>query len=201
MTTSLQGGAPDSRRQAIDAAARRIAVEYGLSGITLRRLTSSLGVAPGQIAELEPSMGALIARTFEELADAELAETAAVLDRADTPLDGLRTVVEGLLDETHDNFNSIWADAWSLGRHNPPLARAAREGMVGWNDMFVRLVSDGVAASQFADVDPDHVAQLMLALIDSTTAYRLVGYRATSDHLALVRGALTRALGLPAGAL
>jgi AcrR family transcriptional regulator len=201
MTTSLQGGAPDSRREAIDAAARRIAVGYGLSGITLRRLTSSLGVAPGLIAELEPSMGALIARTFEEVAAAELDETAADLARAASPLDGLRTVVEGLLDETHDNFNSIWADAWSLGRHNPPLARAAREAMVGWNDLFVRLVSDGIAAGQFADVDPDHIAQLFLALIDSTTAYRLVEYRATADHLALVRGALGRALGLPADTL
>ncbi|AMM19258.1 hypothetical protein AX769_02815 [Frondihabitans sp. PAMC 28766] len=201
MTTSPLGGASDSRSAAIDAAARRIAVTYGLAGITLRRLTSTLSVAPGLIAEVEPSMGALIARTFEELAADELAETTRELATAPSPLDGMRAIIEGLLDESHDNFNSIWADAWSLGRHNAPLARAARDGMVGWNALFTGLVADGVTSGQFAEVDPELVAMQFLALIDSTTAYRLVGYRSVAEHLHLLRRTLEHSLGLVAGSL
>lgn len=200
MTTS-PARASDPRRDAIDAAARRIAVRYGLGGITLRRLTADVGVAPGVIAELEPSMGALIARTFDELATGELHDTARDIASAATPLDGLRHVITALMHDSHNNYNSIWADAWSLGRHNVPLARAAREAMLAWQDMFERLIASGAEAGQFTAADPALVAAAFLAMVDSTTAYRLVSYGTQDSHLDLLRRSLEHALELPAGTL
>ncbi|RKR76054.1 TetR/AcrR family transcriptional regulator [Frondihabitans australicus] len=201
MTFSPAAGASDPRRDAIDAAARRIAVRHGLSGITLRRLTADVGVAPGVIAELEPSMGALIARTFDELATSELHDTQRDIDAAASPLEALRLMIEALLQDSHNNFNSIWADAWSLGRHNIPLARVAREASIEWQEMFRILFQNGIDQGQFVARDADLVAQEFLALIDAATAYRLVGFGTKETHLDLLRRTMEHSLGLPASTL
>ncbi|WP_158614190.1 TetR family transcriptional regulator C-terminal domain-containing protein [Frondihabitans sp. PhB188] len=203
-TTQLSGGSSDGR-SAIDAAARQIAFTSGLSGITLRRLAATAGVSPGDVAQHEPSMSALIARTFEVLATDELQAAAADIDRSiaagASPLETLTMLVESLLQDTHDDYNSVWADAWSLGRHNAPLAAAARTNMEGWNDTIARVVEAGIAAGQFADVAPDLVAMQFLALIDSTTAYSLVGYRTAAERAELMRRTLEISLALPVGSL
>jgi AcrR family transcriptional regulator len=203
-TTQLSGGSSDGR-SAIDAAARQIAFTSGLSGITLRRLAATAGVSPGEIAQHEPSMGALIARTFEELATDELQAAAVDIERSiesgDTPVQTLNMLVESLLEDSHGDYNSVWADAWSMGRHNAALATAARTNMQGWNDTIARVVRDGIAAGQFADVDPDLVAMQFLALIDSTTAYSLVDYRTADERAVLMRRTLEISLALPVGSL
>jgi AcrR family transcriptional regulator len=202
MTTSASEGRTGGGRQAeIDDAAKKIAFAAGLSAITLRRMSATVGCEPGVIAQHEPSITALVARIFEELAADERDQTARDIAAQSNPLESLRVLVDSLIHESHDDFNSIWADAWSLGRHNAPLARAARDGMVNWQALFTRLVADGIASGQFTEVDPELVAMQFLALIDSTTAYRLVDYRSVAEHLHLLRRTLEHSLGLAAGSL
>lgn len=191
----------DGPRGEIDEAARQIALAAGLSAITLRRLASTAGVAPGVVAEHEPSISALVARTFEELADEELAQTERAVDSMSDPLETLRMLVDTLIDDSHEGFNSVWADAWSIGRRNPPLARKARESMEGWNALLLGVIARGVESGQFAQIDPDLVAMQFIALIDATTAYALVDYRLPSERAALIRRTLEISLGLADGTL
>jgi len=142
-----------------------------------------------------------VARIFEELAADERDETAREIASQPTPLDAMRALVGGLIDDSHDNFNSIWADAWSLGRRSAPLAKAARESMHEWNSLVLDLVASGIAAGQFNETDPDLVAMQFFALIDSTTAYSLVDYRTAADRARLVRRTLEISLGLTEGTL
>lgn len=185
----------------IDEAARQIALSAGLAAITLRRLASTAGVTPGVVAEHEPSMSALVATTFDELAAEELDDIEVALASHTTPLAAMRFLVEALLDESHEGYNSVWADAWSLGRRNAALARAATTSMGRWNAVLLRVVAEGVAAGEFADVDPDLVAMQFIALIDATTAYSLIGYRTPADRARLLRRSLEITLGLPEGTL
>ena len=201
MTTDQPRNRLDGPRGEIVEAARQIALSAGLSAITLRRLASTAGVAPGVVAEHEPSISALVARTFEELADEELAETILNVRSLNDPLDTLRMLVDTLIDDSHEGFNSVWADAWSIGRRNPPLARKTRESMDGWNALILEVIARGIAAGQFADVDPDLVAMQFIALIDATTAYSLVDYRRPPERAYLVRRTLEISLGLADGAL
>lgn len=202
MTTSQEPGRSRGGRQdEIDDAAKRIAFTSGLSGITLRRLSATVGVEPGVIAQHEPSITSLVARIFEELANDEREQTAREIAAPGTPLEAMRVLVESLLDTSHDGFNSVWADAWSLGRHNAPLARAARESMAAWNTLVLDLVARGIASGDFCDIDPDLVAMQFLSLIDSTTAYSLVGYRTADDRARLIRRTLEITLGLDEGSL
>ena len=191
----------DGPRGDIDGAARQIALSAGLSAITLRRLASTAGVAPGVVAEHAPSISALVARTFEELADEELAQTTRDVEAMSDPLETLRMLVDTLIDDSHEGFNSVWADAWSMGRRNPPLARKARESMLGWNALILDVVARGVEAGQFTEVDPDLVAMQFIALIDATTAYSLVDYRLPTERVYLIRRTLEISLGLTDGTL
>jgi len=202
MTTSATHGRTGGGRQAeIDDAAKKIAFASGLSAITLRRLSATVGVEPGVIAQHEPSITALVARIFYELATDECEETAREIATEASPVAALRRLVEGLIHDSHDNFNSIWADAWSLGRRSAPLAKAARDSMQQWNALVLELVARGVAAGDFVEIDPDLVAMQFFALIDSTTAYSLVGYRTADDRARLVRRTLEISLGLAEGTL
>ncbi|MCU1529865.1 MAG: hypothetical protein JWP75_3628 [Frondihabitans sp.] len=202
MTTGQPSrGSSDGHHPDIDAAARQLAFASGLSSITLRRLVSVSGLTPGLIAQHEPSMAALVARTFEELATTEIHQTEVELAARATAIDGLRTLVDSLLHASHDNFNSIWADAWSIGRRNAPVAKAARDTMVLWNALVHGLVAEGIAKGEFTDVDPDLVAMQFFALIDSTTAYSLVGYLTDDERTRVVLRTLEITLGLPEDAL
>jgi AcrR family transcriptional regulator len=201
MSTSQPSGLRPALRTEIDDAARRIAFSSGLGGITLRRLASTVGVDPGLIAQHEPSMGALVARIFQDLAADERAQTELDLASQPTPLDALRVLVHSLLEASHDDYNSVWADAWSIGRRSTPLARAARDSMSAWNAVVHDLVARGIAAGQFAETEPDLVAMQFFALIDSTTAYSLVGYRTADERARLVRRTLEISLGLPEATL
>lgn len=202
MTTTDTSGRTGGGRQAeIDDAAKKIAFASGLAGITLRRLSATVGVEPGVIAQHEPSIPALVARIFEELATDEREETAREIATHANPLEAMRALVEGLIDDSHDNFNSVWADAWSLGRRSAPLAQAACDSMRQWNALVLDLVASGIASGDFTDTDPDLVAMQFFALIDSTTAYSLVGYRSAGDRARLVRRTMEISLGLSEGTL
>lgn len=202
MTTSQPSrGSSGGPHPEIDAAARQLAFASGLSSITLRRLVSVSGLTPGLIAQYEPSVAALVARTFEELATTEIRQTEAELAERSTPVDGLRVLVDNLLHASHDNFNSIWADAWSIGRRSAPMAKAARDTMVLWNALVHALVAEGIAVGEFSDVDPELVAMQFFALIDSTTAYSLVDYLSVDERTLLVRRTLEITLELPVGTL
>lgn len=187
--------------EAIDAAARTIATSAGLTAITLRRVASISGLSPADIATREPSMGALAGRTFAELARAEYERFSKKLDDIDDDLRFLRLLVDAMMTSEHSLSKTIWADAWSVGRHNHFVAAAARESMVLWQEFLVRRLEAGHAAGAFVVADPELAAQRFFALIDSTTAYALVGYLDDATRLRLVASTLETSLGLALGTL
>lgn len=183
--------------EAIDEAARTIATTSGLTAITLRRVTSVSGLPPATVASHEPSMNALAARTFSDLARAEIERIADSIEGAATPLDALKTIVDSLLGPAHDLSKTIWADAWSVSRHNDFIAVAARESMQAWQELLVGVLLAGSEAGQFSVRRADLAAQQFFALIDSTTAYALVGYLDSDARSLLVTRSLEVSLGLP----
>ncbi|GAA4665577.1 TetR family transcriptional regulator C-terminal domain-containing protein [Frondihabitans cladoniiphilus] len=193
------GTATDAEGEAIDRAARDIATSVGLTSITLRRMVSSSGLTPAAVAAREPSMSALAARTFSDLAAAELDRISTELGTASTPLEGVQKLVVSLQGSEHDISKTVWADAWSVGRHNDRVAAAARTSMTAWQGLLVELIVAGVDAGMFQPCEPELVARQFFALVDSTTAYALVGYLDAEARAALVSRGLEVALGVPTG--
>lgn len=188
-------------KSAIDAAARSIATSTGLTAITLRRVASISGLAPADIATREPSMGALAGRTFAELARAEYERISAELGAVDDDLRFLSLLIDAMMTTQHSLSKTIWADAWSVGRHNQFVAKAARDSMVLWQDFLVSRLTNGSGSGAYTVHDPELAAQQFFAMIDSTTAYALVDYLDDAARLRLVASTLESSLGLPFGTL
>ncbi|ARC56064.1 hypothetical protein AS850_03115 [Frondihabitans sp. 762G35] len=186
---------------AIAEAARRIATSSGLTAITLRRVASTAALSPADVAAREPSMSALAARTFADLAHDEFSRIRDDLGECTSPLDGLRFLVTSLQGEEHSLSKTVWADAWSVGRHNEFVAAAARTSMDAWQSLLTDLVDDGVRSGDFRVADSHLAALLFFALIDSTTAYGLVGYRSEAERADLITFSLESTLGLEPGTL
>ncbi|BDZ52145.1 hypothetical protein GCM10025867_43860 [Frondihabitans sucicola] len=192
---------PDERREEVAQTARDLALGDGLAALSLRSIASSMNVASGLVAHYEPSMEELTASTFRHVVAVELTEVRALVDDAPTGLDRLDRLVTTLLDPERDALSTIWADAWSLGRRMPLLARAARESMDSWHSYAREILLAAVAEGSVRTTEPDLVALELFALVDSTTAYALVSYRTPKERNQLVRRALEQALGLESGIL
>jgi len=192
---------PIERREQVAATARALALDEGLSALSLRAIASAMHVASGLVAHYEPSMEALTASTFETIVETELDEIRTLVDPAPTALDRLAQLVTTLLDPEREAVSTVWADAWSLGRRMPLLAEAARGAMDAWHAFAREILLDGLAEGSITTTEPDLVALELFALVDSTTAYALVSYRTQEEHGLLVRRALEQALGLPVGLL
>ena len=186
---------------AIDAAARSIATSAGLTAITLRRVASISGLPPADIASREPSMGALAGRTFADLARSEFDRVSAELGPVDNDLHFLAQLIDTMMTSEHSLSKTIWADAWSVGRHNQFVAQAARDSMVLWQDFLARRLRAGAEAGAFSVFDAELAAEQFFAMIDSTTAYALVGYLDDATRTRLVASTLETALSLPIGTL
>ncbi|GAA4681080.1 TetR/AcrR family transcriptional regulator [Frondihabitans cladoniiphilus] len=193
---------PAAERAAdIAAAARRVAVTDGLGAVTLRGVAAEAGVTSALVAHYEPSIQALVARTFTELATAELDEVKALIATAADPIRGVRMLVSTLLAPARHELSALWADAWSLGRRNPPLAEASRGAMAAWHGLATAVIDRGVMSGDFTPGSSDRAALLIFALIDATTAYALVDYRAADERDELVRRTLEISLQIPSGGL
>lgn len=189
------------RAAEIREASREMARTDGLSALTLRSLAGRVGVAPALIAHYEPSMDALIAAAFASVAREEIDEVAALIAAQPTPTDRLRTAISTLLDPSRDDVTSVWADAYSLGRTNEPLAREVRTLMDEWQTVVADVVVAGVSTGEFTTDDPGSVAWQFLGMVDGVNSHALVHYGGAGDRGRLVCRAMENELGLARGAL
>jgi len=192
---------PAERSAEVTDAARALALEHGLSGITLRAIASRIDVAPGLVAHYQPNMEALIARTFESIVAAELDEVSALLAAHPTPREQLAVLLGTLLDGTRDDVTVVWVEAWALGRRNDALAASVREQMDAWRDVVQGVVESGVASGEFETDDAASVAWQLLGMIDGLNAHALVRWEDARDRGSRIEHAVEGMLGMRRGAL
>ncbi|MEV7646976.1 TetR family transcriptional regulator C-terminal domain-containing protein [Arthrobacter sp. NPDC089319] len=179
--------APAERSAELAQATRSIALEQGLSAITLRNVARRAGVAPGLVAHYHPSVEMLVAGTFSSIVAAETEEVAALVAGTGTPQQGLSLLLETLLDDRRLDVTAVWVEAWSLGRRNETLASSVREQMDAWQAVIRDLVAAGVASGDFSAPDAESVAWQILGMVDGLNAQALVRWNGVADrhtHLA-----------------
>ncbi|RLK52080.1 TetR family transcriptional regulator [Microbacterium telephonicum] len=187
------------RRAEVAAAARELALEQGLSGVTLRAVAARMRVASGLVAHYEPSMDELTARTFTVIVTDELAELRALTDAAPDPTAAVRMLLSLLLDGTHDAVTRVWVQSWGLG--GEVLGAAVRAAMDDWEGYLESLVAAGVSMGRFRVADPRAVAVQILGMIDGLNAHALVRWRDTGERRTLMALAVEAMLGLERGEL
>ncbi len=190
---------PAERSAEIVRAARALALDEGLAAVTLRAVAGRASVTPALIAHYEPSMDALVARTFTAIVSAEIGEIV-TLTAGVPPREQLRLVLDTLLDGSRSDVTVVWVEAWTLGRRNELLAASVREQMDAWHGVLLRILESGVAAGEFTIDDPPATTWLLLGLVDGFTAQSLVRWggadgRGRSRHV--VARAIATFLGVP----
>ncbi|MGV9710089.1 TetR/AcrR family transcriptional regulator [Gordonia sp. NPDC003424] len=205
MTSSRTRAARKSateRAEEIRSAARELARTEGLPALTLRSVAARIDVAPALVAHYEPSMDALVASTFTAITTAELDEIGELIGAESSATTKLRRLIATLMEPSRDDVTSVWADAYSLGRINEPLAAAVRGVMDTWQALVVGVIDHGVAAGEFTTDDSADVAWQFLGMIDGVNSHALVHYGGgPPDRGRLVCRAMENELGLPRGTL
>lgn len=192
---------PAERAAEITDAARDLALEHGLSAVTLRGIAARIDVAPALVAHYEPNMDALIAATFATIVAAEIEEVDELLASLPTPTARIAVLIDTLLDGTRDDVTVVWVEAWGLGRRNDALAASVREQMDAWQEVVQGVIEAGVASGEFETPDAASVAWQLLGMIDGLNAQALVRWGDAGARGSLIGHALEGMLGMRRGAL
>ncbi|MET1019890.1 MAG: TetR family transcriptional regulator C-terminal domain-containing protein [Microterricola sp.] len=189
-----------TRAAEIRAAACDLAIDEGLSALTLRSVAARAGVTSALVAHYVDGMDALIAETFSHITGREI-EDVALRVAEGSPTRRLHTLCFTLLDGSRDAVTLVWVEGWAMGRRNPALAEAIRRQMDVWEHLFADLIEDGVAAGEFVTDDPAAVAWQLLGIIDGLNAQALVTQAAPGPRGALIAGAVEGMLRMRPGSL
>jgi AcrR family transcriptional regulator len=192
---------PAERAAEITDAARELALEQGLTAITLRAVASRIGVAPALVAHYEPNMDALVASTFRSIVAAEIEEISMLLAAVASPTQRIETLVDTLLDGTRDEVTVVWVEAWGMGRRSEALAAAVRAEMDSWQEVVESVVRFGIETGEFETVDAAATAWQLLGMIDGLNAQALVRWNDESARGSLTHRALEGMLGLERSSL
>ncbi|HEY5223686.1 MAG TPA: TetR family transcriptional regulator C-terminal domain-containing protein [Microbacteriaceae bacterium] len=193
--------APAQRAAEIAAAAQQLALEGGLSSVTLRGVAARAGVAAALVAHYEPNMDALVAETFAAVVHAEIDAVSALIAADATADIRLAHLLDTLLDGSRTGVTVVWVDAWTLGRRNDALAARVRAEMDAWQAVIRGIVEAGVAAGEFETDDAASVSWQILGMIDGLNAQALVRWGEATDRSVLLAHAVEGMLRLPRGSL
>ena len=192
---------PAERAAEIAEAAKEIALEQGLSAITLRNVAARVGVASGLVAHYQPNAEALVAGIFSTIVAAETEEVAGLLEKQQTPLEQLGMLLETLMDVSRLDVTAIWVEAWTLGRRNEALATCVREQMDAWQAVVQGVVEAGIDAGEFDTFDAPSVAWQILGMVDGLNAQALVRWDGVSDRGTHLARAVEGMVGAARGSL
>ncbi|GAB3604540.1 TetR/AcrR family transcriptional regulator [Microbacterium aureliae] len=183
------------RRAEIAAAAQALALESGLSAVTLRAIAQRMGVAPALVAHYVASMDEVVADAFTRIVDAELGELERLAGAQPEPGRALDVVLASLIDAARDDVTLVWVQSWALGGRNEVLAAAVREAMDRWRAFLAGILRGGRAEGAFRIADPDAVAAQILGMIDGVNAHSLVSWQDPAERLALLRRSVEALIG------
>lgn len=159
---------PEERREEILAAAATIAIEEGLERITLRAVADRLGVRPGLITHYFPAAEDLVVEAFVRAA---IAEREQFFPPEGTPLERLVHFIGHIERGTSLPLARLWLNARHLSRFSPALSLVLEEQDVLDRGRLAGLIRDGIAAGDFADVDPEAASIRILIAVDGAGSY------------------------------
>ena len=193
---------PAERRAEIVGCAIDIAMREGLEAITLRSVSTSLGVTGGLVGHYFPSVDDLLAEAFATVTMDELDELFTTAERESGARARLRSLLTQLLGDDRDPITLLLLDGWHAGRRRPALQAAVDTLMTGWLDRLAGMLRQGAEEGTWRVDDPEATATRILSVVDGLGIQAVM--RGTIDYgpvRDLVTTVTERELGLRAGTL
>jgi AcrR family transcriptional regulator len=201
-----------SARERILQAACELIAERGIGGARIAQIAKAAGVSTALVHYHFRTREVLLAETLDYAFDLASAvrlrppgENGDGDAGADSAAKRLADVVEQSLPTTGPARREwqLWAELWLGAARDPSLRPIAAQMYARYRTWIAAAIAEGVAAGEFADVDPVQTADLAMAVIDGIGLRVLLGDPSMPLEQARERigRILARELGLPAGQL
>ena len=191
------------RRDAIVAAALAVARRKGLAATTVRDVSAQMGTSSGLVHHYFESMDDVLAAAFAQVAEADLARSAAEMAAADGPITALAAFFRTYAPADADWAFQLWLDAWAEAGRRPAIQATSRRLNLAWQGLLAKTIEEGAATGRFAATDPGAAAWRILSLVDGL-ALQVVAHGTTIGRDDVERWAASAAeleLGLEPGTL
>jgi AcrR family transcriptional regulator len=200
-----------SARERILHAACELIAERGIGGARIAQIAKAAGVSTALVHYHFQTREVLLSEALDYAFDlASAVRLRATGENGDNGDGGsaarrLADVVEQSLPVTDPGRREwqLWAELWLGAARDPSLRPIAAQMYARYRTWIAAAVAEGVAAGEFAPVDPVKTADLAMALIDGLGLRVLLGDPSMSLEQARERigEILARELRIPAGQL
>lgn len=194
---------PEDRRQAILAAALKVARRKGLGSTTVRDIAAEMGTSSGLVHHYFDSMDEVLALAFSMAARIDLEALKDEVANSPAAMSALQVFFDSYAPEESDWTFQLWLDAWSEASRRPALRETSTQLNVEWQQLVAGVIRSGVGDGEFSCDDPDVSAWRLISLLDGLVL-QVVAHRSTVSRdrmLDWVREAAEAELGLPVGSL
>jgi AcrR family transcriptional regulator len=203
-----EGTGERSARDRILQAAVELIAERGIGGARIAQIAKAAGVSTALVHYHFRTREVLLAETLDyafDVASAVHLRPAGENGANDSAARRLADVVEQSLPSTDPARREwqLWAELWLGAARDPGLRPIAAQMYARYRTWIAAAVAEGVAAGEFAPVDPVKTADLAMAVIDGLGLRVLLGDPSMPLDSARERigEILARELRIPAGQL
>ena len=170
----------EERREVILKAAMQVALNGGLSAMTVRHIATVAGVASGQVHHHFASIGELKALAFVRLIR-EMLDMPLVSDDASW-YERLFSMV-GSDDRRLEPYIRLWREAQLLADSDSDIKGAYLLTMDMWHQETVALILQGTEANEFRPIDnADNIAWRLIALVCGLDGIYALGMNEINDE-------------------
>jgi AcrR family transcriptional regulator len=171
-----------SARERILQAAVELIAERGIGGARIAQIAKAAGVSTALVHYHFDTREALLSETLDYAFDVASAVHMRPRDEGGDGAEGsaaerLAEVVEQSLPTTGPARREwqLWAELWLGAARDPSLRPIAAQMYARYRTWIAAAIAEGVAAGEFADVDPVKTADLAMAVIDGLGLRVLLG--------------------------
>jgi AcrR family transcriptional regulator len=208
MSAQPDGEAERPARERILQAACELIAERGIGGARIAQIAKAAGVSTALVHYHFRTREVLLSETLDyafDVASAVRLRTAEDNGNGGSAARRLADVIEQSLPESEPGRREwqLWAELWLGAARDPELRPIAAQMYARYRTWIAAAVAEGVAAGEFAEVDPSATADTAMALIDGLGLRVLTG----DPSMPLMKAreqigrVLARELEIPAGQL
>jgi len=169
-----------ARHDQIVEAARRCAMDQGFHKTTMADVIRESGLSAGAVYGYFKSKDEIVSAIADQALSTvdELFEGILATKEPLSPLTALTATLEHIVqiaERPGGDITRVALQAWAEAMHNDAIAGIAREKYTHLRSKFIEVARRGQADGTVdPDVDPDHVGQVMFALVPGFLLQRLI---------------------------
>ncbi|TBN32143.1 TetR family transcriptional regulator [Pseudomonas sp. BGI-2] len=159
---------PDERREMLVAATVRCLVRDGHAGISVRRIATEAGVSVGLLNHHFGSIDALIADTYQKIANELTTALLHEIQQVGTPAEKMDAFLKGSFSPRvmDPQLLSVWVVFWSLIRHSEHVSLSHEKSYRAYLDLLRQLLDDMATSEGFVIHDTRLAAIGLSAMLD-----------------------------------